>query len=73
MSAAVMSPWLTVDEACTYARVSRGTLLRAARLGRLKGYKVNGARLWRFKSCDIDLWLEQESTPVLVKPARSRG
>jgi excisionase family DNA binding protein len=59
-----VSPWLTVDEACAYAKVSRATLLRAARLGRVQGFKVNSARLWRFRASDLDTWIEKSATPV---------
>ena len=53
------SSWLTLIEAAQYAKVSGVTLRREARAGRLRGYKVGGRRLWRFKAEDVDAWLQR--------------
>lgn len=52
--------WLTLSEAATYANVSPTTLRREAKSGRLRGCKVGGRRLWRFRFEDIDTWLETQ-------------
>ncbi len=56
-AALIMSPWLTLEEAARYARVSGATLRREAKAGRLRAYKVGGRRCWRFKAEDLDQWL----------------
>ncbi len=58
--------WLTPPEAAQRAKVSSTTLLRAARRGTLRGYKVADGRLWRFKPEDVDAWVQRLSHPVLV-------
>jgi excisionase family DNA binding protein len=45
--------WLTVSEACRYVRVTRATLYRWARQGRLRLYKL-GARATRVRRSDLD-------------------
>jgi excisionase family DNA binding protein len=59
-----MTAWLPVREASAYAHVSESTILRAARRGALRGYKVGA--LWRFRAVDIDAWITASATPVLV-------
>ena len=51
------SPWLTLDEAAAYAKVSTATITRARKGGGLRGYKVQGKKLWRFHVADLDQWL----------------
>ncbi len=58
------TPWLDVQGAAARALCSTGTILREARAGRLRGYKIGGRRCWRFRTDDIDRWLMQEATPV---------
>ena len=36
-----------------------GTILREARAGRLRGFKIGGRRCWRFLAEDVDRWLMQ--------------
>jgi excisionase family DNA binding protein len=50
--------WLTRNEAEQYTRTSAATILRAARSGRLRAFKLNGARVWRFRLQDLNAWLE---------------
>lgn len=52
------SPWLTLDEAAAYAKLSPATITRARKAGGLRGYKVQGKKLWRFNVTDVDRWLE---------------
>jgi excisionase family DNA binding protein len=52
------SDWLTVAEACAYLRVTRATLYRWARQGRLVLYKL-GSRGTRIKRPDLDRLLSR--------------
>jgi len=61
------SPWLVAPEAASYARVSKKTVYREARLGRLRHARVGGRRELRFRREWIDAWLEQASTPIEVR------
>jgi excisionase family DNA binding protein len=45
--------WLTVAEACSYLKVTRATLYRWARQGRLRLHKL-GARSTRVRRSDLD-------------------
>jgi excisionase family DNA binding protein len=56
--------WLDVRGAATYAGVSETTILRAARRGALRAYKLGA--LWRLRPVDIDAWITASTTPVLV-------
>ncbi|MBI4881566.1 MAG: helix-turn-helix domain-containing protein [Planctomycetes bacterium] len=48
---------LTIDELADYLKVSKSTLYKLAREGRVPGQKVG--RHWRFRKETIDRWLEQ--------------
>ena len=50
-------PWLSTAAASVHGRVSVTTIVRAARRGDLKGVKVNGERVWRFRREWVDEWL----------------
>jgi excisionase family DNA binding protein len=50
--------WITLHEAAGYAGVSEATLRREAKAGHLRGYKIGGRRVWRFKVTDIDAYFE---------------
>jgi excisionase family DNA binding protein len=52
------SPWLTLHEAATYAKVSTATITRARKSGGLRGYKVQGKKLWRFNGSELNRWLQ---------------
>lgn len=54
----ITSPWLTLDQAAAYAKVSIATITRALKSGGLRGYKVQGKKLWRFNIAELDRWLE---------------
>ncbi len=47
------SEWLTVAEACGYLRVTRATLYRWARQGRVRLYRL-GVRTTRVRRSDLD-------------------
>jgi excisionase family DNA binding protein len=54
----VASPWLTLAEAALYTKLAPISLLRAVKAGQLRAIKVSGKKLWRFKTTDLDAWLE---------------
>jgi excisionase family DNA binding protein len=56
--------WVDVRDAANRARVSAATIMREARSGRLRGYKIGGRKVWRFRPADIDAWVEGSSTPT---------
>jgi len=56
---AIISPWLTLDEAAAYTKLSTATITRARKSGNLTGYKVQGKKLWRFNVADLDRWLQK--------------
>ncbi len=62
------TPWLDVRRAAGWALVSEATILREARVGRLRGYKVANRKLWRFRREDVDAWLMQREEPVVYVP-----
>ena len=51
------SVWWNAEKASVHAGVAVATVYRAARRGDLKGYKLNRARVWRFRQSDVDTWL----------------
>ncbi|MBJ7598188.1 MAG: helix-turn-helix domain-containing protein [Candidatus Dormibacteraeota bacterium] len=59
--AAAMPDWMTVAEACRYLKVSRATLFRYMRDGRLPFSQVPGGRGRRIKREDLDRLLESET------------
>ena len=61
---AVGTPWLDVRGAAARALCSDATILREARAGRLRGYKLGGRRCWRFRAEDVDQWLMRQVEPV---------
>ena len=54
----ITSPWLTLIEAAGYTKLSTATITRARKSGALRGYKVQGKKLWRFNVADLDRWLQ---------------
>lgn len=47
---------LTLDELSSYLRVSKSTLYKLAREGRIPSHKIG--RHWRFRKKTIDKWLD---------------
>src|SRR2546427_12538480 len=60
-SAAAVPEWMTVAEACRYLKVSRSTLFRYMKDGRLPSSQVPGGRGRRIKHEDLDRLLEGEA------------
>jgi len=63
--------WLDPRGAAARAVVSVPTVLREARRGRLRGFKIAGGRIWRFRPSDVDEWIERSATPVPYEVRRS--
>jgi excisionase family DNA binding protein len=64
--------WLDAAGAAARASVSSATILRAARRGHLRGYKLGaGRKIWRFRPADIDDWIMAGATPEPFMPASS--
>jgi excisionase family DNA binding protein len=57
------TPWLKINEAAEYARVSEPTIRREVRGGRLKAYRVGGKKALRFRVEDVDAWLLSWQVP----------
>jgi excisionase family DNA binding protein len=54
-------PWLTVQDAASYAAVSTDTIYTACERRELRHTKVSGRRAIRIKAGWIDEWLEQHA------------
>lgn len=48
---------LTLKEVAAYLKLAEKTAYKLAAAGKLPGFKVGGS--WRFKSEDIESWIEQ--------------
>lgn len=65
--------WLTSVEAAAYAKVSVNTIRDAAECGDLDGVKITPDSIrsrWRFKSEDVDVWLERGRASIRRRPRR---
>ncbi len=49
---------LTLKELAKYLKLTEKTAYRLAVEGKLLGFKVGGS--WRFKSEDVDTWIEEQ-------------
>ena len=61
------SPWLTVDEARTVAKVGSKTIYREIRAGRLRAARIGGRRDIRVHRDWLSAWLEASAAPVEVR------
>lgn len=52
----ISSEILTIDELAAYLKISKSTLYKLVREGKIPSQKVG--RHWRFKKTAIDRWLE---------------
>ena len=64
------SPWLVTTQAAVYVAASPATIMRAARSGKLRGYKLSAGRVWRFRREDLDAWIQQTTEPVVFEARR---
>jgi excisionase family DNA binding protein len=57
------SKWMTAQEAASYLRIEKRTILFWTRHGKLKGYRLSGTKryVWRFLSTDLDAMLKPPS------------
>jgi excisionase family DNA binding protein len=53
---------LTIEELAAYLKISKSTLYKLAREGKLPSNKVG--RHWRFQKRSIDRWLERDRAIV---------
>jgi excisionase family DNA binding protein len=65
----VERPWLTVQEAASYAAVSTDTIYSACERGELRHTKINGRRAIRIRVEWVDNWLEQHCSGTEVTGA----
>ncbi|CAB4122463.1 excise, DNA binding domain, excisionase family [uncultured Caudovirales phage] len=64
------TPALTVRDVAGYLSVDEKTIYRLAQQGKLPGFKVAGT--WRFQLKDIQDWIdERKSLVVIANPVRS--
>ena len=49
---------MTLKEVAEYLKLAEKTAYRLAAEGKLPGFKAGGS--WRFKSSDIENWIEEE-------------
>jgi excisionase family DNA binding protein len=49
---------LTLKEVAAYLKLAEKTAYRLASEGKLPGFKVGGS--WRFKSSDLEAWIEKQ-------------
>ena len=56
------SPWVTVQEAASYARVSPSTVRRAIKRKRLVAFRIGSAI--RLQRDDVDAWIRAVQTGV---------
>lgn len=59
-----MGNWLTPKLAAAYCKVDVVTLRRAVQRGALRAFKVNGGTRVRYRTTDLDVWMQ--SHPVEV-------
>ncbi|WP_338352908.1 helix-turn-helix domain-containing protein [Thalassolituus oleivorans] len=53
---------MTVKEVATYLKVNDRTIYRMAMSGKIPAFRVGSS--WRFKSCEIDAWIESEHNSI---------
>jgi excisionase family DNA binding protein len=58
-------PWLTIEQAAEHAQCGVSTLRREVRAGHLRAFRLAGRKALRFRTSDVDLWVEAgEVVPV---------
>jgi excisionase family DNA binding protein len=66
-SPSLPSPWLTTEQAASYAQTSARTIYNAVREGKLRAARINGRRDLRFVAAWLDQWLESSVPQELAK------
>lgn len=59
-------PYIEAGRAAAYLSMSRKTLLKKARAGRLPAHPIGDGRkkMWRFRISELDCWMQTEVTSV---------
>jgi excisionase family DNA binding protein len=59
-----MEPYIEAGRAADYLSMSRKTLLKKARMGRLPAHPIGDGRkkMWRFRLSELDRWMQAEVT-----------
>lgn len=71
MTAPVDTPWMTAEEAGSYARTSAKAIRDHLTAGDLVGSKPG--RLWLIHRDDLDAWLRGRRVEMRILPARRSG
>ena len=68
------SDWLTSAEAATYLKVSPRTIVKWAKEGQLKGYRLSGTSriTWRFLRADLDAKMLPPSAAITEEYAAEK-
>jgi excisionase family DNA binding protein len=63
-SVQALEPYIEANRAASYLSISRKTLLKKARSGRLPGHPIGDGRkkMWRFRISELDRWMQTEVT-----------
>ncbi len=61
---------MTVKEVATYLKVNDRTIYRMAMSGKIPAFRVGAS--WRFKSLEIDAWIESERNSM-QQPSLKKG
>lgn len=51
---------ISLPEAARYIGVSRATMYNYMNAGIIKGFKVQGSRVWKFDRHDLDAWIDKQ-------------
>jgi excisionase family DNA binding protein len=67
----VADPWLDSGQSAQHVggHTSPTTIVRAAKSGRLRGVRINGGRVWRFRRSWLDEWLMNGSPDAQAERA----
>lgn len=57
---------LTLEEVSRYLRLNKSTVYRMAQAGKIPAVKVG--KVWRFKACKVNEWLEKSSNESRLPP-----
>ncbi|MYV26343.1 helix-turn-helix domain-containing protein [Rhodococcus sp. DSM 6344] len=72
-AAAVASPWMTVPEAKTYARVGKHQIYQACRTKKLKARQQTEPHgVWIIHRDDLDAWLRGETSEQPIRRRSSK-
>lgn len=59
---------LTLDEVAVYLKTGKRTIYRLAASGKLPAFKLGST--WRFRRCDIESWIKEQSADSPDRAAR---